>query len=443
MRLVRLGNDPSAHVEGVEADLRAALATWGAGTELAGGIALLDCTPPGSLRPLDAVIVLPRGVIVVVGVDLPGPAMKLEAPLQGQWKVDGWPLIRDDGLLNPAVEALAAATALTQRLQAERIEPLPVSTIVAVGPYVAQVLQPTGDLHRGIRVLHPAPTALLAAVKELSTYERPCTAEAARRLLSSVDSRTIALTAGELVAEGFADSVSPDLASASTMLIPRFTADGRPAPPRTAPPRAKTKPKRPAWLPIAGLALAGLALILLIAIVARSCGSDSTGAQPEGTPTSQLQDTAPPPPESTVEGLDFVPRGSSRETDCEPRAFGQVQQWLRENPCTGLVRSLFEVNEERKAAVSVVVVSFADAVQAERFQALADDEKSGGMTELLREGRSWPGGPSSFAHAVSSTSRDGTRVRIVRAVWVSQETKPTDVVLQGIAERALRLPLPG
>ncbi|GAA2803305.1 hypothetical protein [Crossiella cryophila] len=437
MRLVRLGDDPSARVEGVEADLRAALSTWGAGTDLAGGIALLDCTPPGSLRPLDAVIVLPRGVIVVVGVDLPGPAMKLEAPLQGQWKVDGWPLIRDDGLLNPAVEALTAASALTQRLQAERIEPLPVSTIVAVGPYVAQVLQPTGDLHRGVRVLHPAPTAMLAAVKELSTYERPCTAEAARRLLSSVDRRTAALTAGELVAEGFADSVSPDLASASTMLIPRFTADGRPAPPRPAAPRPK---KRQPWLPLAGLALAGLALVLLIATVAQSCSAEP--AQPEGSgAVSSLRSAEPP--ESTVDGLDFVPRGSSRETDCGPRAFGQLQQWLRENPCTALVRSLFEVNEERKAAVSVVVVSFADAVQAQRFQALADDEQSGGVNELLREGRSWPGGPSSFAQAVSSTSRDGTRVRIVRAVWVSQETKQTDVVLQGIAERALRLPLPG
>ncbi|WHT21111.1 hypothetical protein N8J89_08605 [Crossiella sp. CA-258035] len=438
MRLVRLGDDPSARVDGVEADLRAALSTWGVGTDLAGGVALLDCTPPGSLRPLDAVIVLPRGVIVVVGVDLPGPAMKLEAPLQGQWKVDGWPLIRDDGLLNPAVEALSAASALTQRLQAERIEPLPVSTVVAVGPYVAQVLQPTGDLHRGIRVLHPAPTALLAAVKELSTYERPCTAEAARRLLSSVDRRTATLTAGELVAEGFADSVSPDLASASTMLIPRFTADGRPAPPRPAAP--KPKAKRPPWLPIAGLAVAALALVLLIAAVARSCGSEAPESNGSGA-VSALH--SPEPPESTVDGLDFVPRGSSRETDCGPRAFGQVQQWLRENPCTALVRSLFEVNEERKAAVSVVVVSFADAVQAERFQALADDEQSGGVTELLREGRSWPGGPSSFAQAVSSTSRDGSRVRIVRAVWVGQETKPTDVVLQGIAERALRLPLPG
>ncbi|MBP2473922.1 hypothetical protein JOF53_002794 [Crossiella equi] len=440
MRLVRLGDDPTARVDGVEADLRAALATWGAGTELAGGIALLDCTPPGSLRPLDAVIVLPRGVIVVVGVDLPGPAMKLEAPLQGQWKVDGWPLIRDDGLLNPAVEALTAAAALTQRLQAERIEPLPVSTVVAVGPYVAQVLQPTGDLHRGVRVLHPAPTALLAAVKELSTYERPCTAEAARRLLSSVDRRTSTLTAGELVAEGFADSVSPDLASASTMLIPRFTEDGRPAPPRPPVARPRPKGKQPQWLVYGGLGLALVALVLLIAMVAQSCGTPS--AQPDSSaPVASLRSEAPP--ESTVDGLDFVPRGSSRETDCGPRAFGQVQQWLRDNPCTALVRSLFEVNEERKAAVSVVVVSFAEAPQAERFQQLADSEQAGGVSELLREGRGWPGGPSSFAHAVTTSSRDGTRVRIVRAVWVGQDTQQTDVVLQGIAERALRLPLPG
>src|SRR5690606_4675519 len=118
--------------------------------------------------PLDALIVLPRAVLVVVGVDLPSPALRLEAPLRGPWKVDGWSLTRHDGASSPAEEALAATRAVTSRLQEVRAEPLPVCTVIAVGPYVERVVQPTSDIHRGVRVLHPKPSSLLSAVRELA-----------------------------------------------------------------------------------------------------------------------------------------------------------------------------------------------------------------------------------------------------------------------------------
>ena len=128
MRLIRLGAEPSA----IGADVRAALTACGAGTQALGGVALIGVQPPDCPVPLDAIVVLPKGVLVIVGVDLPDPAVKLEAPLGGQWKIDGWPLVSQDGAPNPATEAVAAATAVAQRVQAMRAEPLPVSTVVAV-----------------------------------------------------------------------------------------------------------------------------------------------------------------------------------------------------------------------------------------------------------------------------------------------------------------------
>lgn len=77
MRLVRLGAETSR----VGADVRAALVSWGRADTVLGGIALLGVTPTGCPRPVEAVILLPRGVVVVVGVDLPDPAVRLEAPL--------------------------------------------------------------------------------------------------------------------------------------------------------------------------------------------------------------------------------------------------------------------------------------------------------------------------------------------------------------------------
>ncbi len=65
MRLIRFGKEPSQ----VGADVRAALATWGSGENILGGVALLGVQPPGCPRALDALVVLPRGVIVIVGVD--------------------------------------------------------------------------------------------------------------------------------------------------------------------------------------------------------------------------------------------------------------------------------------------------------------------------------------------------------------------------------------
>ncbi|HEV8559546.1 MAG TPA: hypothetical protein VGR06_24660, partial [Actinophytocola sp.] len=105
MWLIRLGDGASE----VGVDVRAALASWGRGDGVVGGVALTGAKPPHCAAPVDAILVLPRGILVVVGVDLPDPAVRLDAPLAGQWKTDGWPLVRGDGAVNPGVAALEAA----------------------------------------------------------------------------------------------------------------------------------------------------------------------------------------------------------------------------------------------------------------------------------------------------------------------------------------------
>jgi hypothetical protein len=180
VRLIRLGQQSTE----VGADLHAALASWGHGQSVMGGLALTGCQPPSCPRPADAVMLLPRGFLVVVGVDLPDPAMRLDAPLAGQWKIDGWPLVRRDGAVNPAIDALQVSDALAQRLGEAGVEPLPVGTVVAVGPYASQVVQPTSDLLRGVRILHPEPTTLLTAARELAVYQGRCSVDGAQAILA-------------------------------------------------------------------------------------------------------------------------------------------------------------------------------------------------------------------------------------------------------------------
>lgn len=419
VRLIRLGSVPTD----VGADVRAALSTWGVGDTVLGGVALLGVRPPGSPKAVDAVVVLPRGVVVVVGVDLPDPAVRLEAPLTGQWKIDGWPLVRPDGAVSPAAEALEAALAVGQRIQEMRAEPLPVTTIVAVGPYVGHVTQPTVDLNRGVRVLHPKPTSLLAAVRELATSDRPCSVDHAARLLAVLSPVGTPPTTAQLLAEGFADAVTADLATASTVLLPKLPSTTTAKDPVT---------KTPKLLPY--LAAGLVALLAVVGIVVASTSGDAPQASPPVT-------SEPLPTTVVVDGENFTPRGTGQDADCAGHSFGDVGAWLAEHPCSALRRAQYEAKAgDRRMGLAVAEVGMPDAASAQELHGVVATAGSGGVTPLLQDGRAWPSGPKSFDHSAFASAVTGTRVVLAQAVWVDGESTPTDPELAAAALRALRLP---
>jgi hypothetical protein len=445
VRLVRLGTETSQ----VGADVRAALSSWGTADTVLGGIALLGVTPLGCRRPVEAIIVMARGVVVVVGVDLPDPAVRLEAPLAAQWKADGWPLVREDGAVNPAEEALAAAGAVTAVLEAKRLAPIPVSTIVAVGPYVGQVVQSTSDLHQGVRVLHPDPRSMLTAARELAVADRPCSVDQARKLLAELVGNRVPMLIGEVAAEGFADAVTPDLATANTTLIPRITD-------RTVLPRKAKQPgpvgiwwRRSSaggagrrlgrragqvrWLPMAAL---GLLAVLLITVVAVSMGSTSGGA-----PAARADGQPAGPPSVSVAGVPFSPKGSTEGTDCASHSYGDMQVWLTQHPCTDLIRSVYQTSSgNRPAAVALAELTFASQATAAAFGTVANTPGSGGVTDLVADGDGWQGGPSSFDDAAYTVVVRDNTVRLTEVVWIRGTSNPDDPALGRLAATAAGLP---
>ncbi|MDT8915387.1 hypothetical protein [Amycolatopsis sp. PS_44_ISF1] len=210
MRLVRLGQQPSRVAE----DVRAALASLGRGSTVIGGVALVGARPVGGDRAVEAVVVLPRGVLVVIGVDLPDPALRLEAPLDGPWKADGWPLVHGDDAVNPATEALDLSQECERRIAELAPGTGPVGTVIAVGPYVETVDQPPADLAGPVRVLHPTPTTMLAATVSLATARRPRSLDQARALIAAFAPDAPPLPDEVLLGEGFVrftdDSPVPD-----------------------------------------------------------------------------------------------------------------------------------------------------------------------------------------------------------------------------------------
>jgi len=389
VRLVRLGDAQSA----VAADVKAALASWGGGDAVLGGVALAGYLPPGRPRPVDMLVLLPNTVVVIAGVDLPDPAMRLDAPVAGQWRIDGWPLVGPDPTVNPAAEAVGVAGAVAE---VARETGLPVRLILAIGPYVGQVTQPQMDLDRGIRVLHPMPTTLLAAVRDVAGPAPGITAEQAGGLLIHLcpDER---FAADELIAEGF-----PPAAKA-------------------APAEAPVKRRR-RWLPIGAAALIGaLAVGSVIAAL-------STTGGPAPAAASQAAGY------TRVETVDDGSR-------CADHAYGDVQVWLGRNQCVDLRRWNYRAEDAgRPAGVAVAEIRFGGSEPAAEFQSLADQPGAGGITELLWE-RPWPGGPTSFDRAAFTSNRSGGTVRLVETVWIGQPSAADDPALVSLAKRTLNLTL--
>ncbi|MFI7674342.1 hypothetical protein [Actinophytocola sp. NPDC049390] len=429
MRVVRIGDEASI----VGADVRAALTSWGRGDSIVGGVALIGLHPQGADRPVDAVVLLPRGVLVVVGVDLPDPAVRLDAPMSGQWKTDGWPLVRPDGAVNPAADALEVVGVISRTLEAAKVEPLPVGTVVAVGPYVSQVHQPTSDLLRGVRILHPEPKTLLNASRELAVHQRPCTIAQAAAIIAALapDAGDIDLS-GDLSGEGFASTAVPELAAASTTIIPRVaTARQRPSAQPAKPKRAGS-PIR--WLPAGAAVL--VALLLLTGIVYAVTSS--------GDPDDEVQDATTTRTETsgvTVDGLVFEPKGTISDTDCAAHAYGDVQVWLERNRCSELVRARYEsTTDGKRAAVLVAVLRFPETALAGELNEITDQPGSGAVADASTEGEPWPGRSKPFFESAAFASgREGNSLKLVQAVWIGAPSTPDDATLTKIADSALQI----
>ncbi len=429
MRLVRVGETTSE----VGRHVRAALTSWGRGDKVAGGIALLGARIPGYGSAVEAVVLLPRGVLVVLGVDLPDPALRLEAPLGDRWRVDGWPISRPDGPVNPAANALGATAAVAAVVRAQQPRPLPVGTVIAVGPYVSQVDQPAEDLARGVRILHPEPMTLLAVAKDLAAHSRPCPVDELRRVLTALhpathitatdptasDPTRAGLTDADLLAEGFPDGLSAESAAERTTILPLIP--GRPAPPD--PPRRR----RPRWIPV--VTVVAVALLLVVGIAVAVSSADS----------SPQRGAAPPPP---PDGIEFADKGTTAAPDCAAHATGEVQGWLQRNGCARLVRGRFEAAKSgHHAAVLLSVLRFEASSSATELGTVLARPGAGTVLDLERT--PWPGGAApKFTGAVRAAGREGNSVKLAQVVRLDQPGADlTEADLRDIAVHALDLPV--
>lgn len=483
MRLVRLGQQPSK----VADDIRAALAALGRGDGAMGGIALVGPRPPGLAQPVDAIVITPRGLLIVIGVELPDPAIQLHAPLTGPWRTDGWPLVRTDDAVNPAVDALTLSDTIADGLRDTLPSGTAVGTVVAVGPFVESIDQPPADLAGPIRVLYPTPTSMLAATVSLTSDTPTVSVPDVQELLALLTPDARQHSDVAVAAEGFAiEPAAPqpdhDPLSGAAPTTPvqhpppalsTATAPAAPVPGAQQPaallvpdaPQARVGPVRGPrrldqsngriaqaptthtpnarrtgrWLPIASLLV--LLALLVTAIVFAINGDDVSKPLADATPTP-----SPPaqPAGQLIGGVEFVRVAARGNADCAAHAFGDVQAILQRTGCASLRRGSFVATVEgRKAAVSVAVITLDDVRQAGELSASAETPGSGAITDLAADRGQWPTKPPSFAGAAYTTAAERTQVRTVRAAWLSGPSIPDDAGLVEVASASLGVPVPG
>lgn len=450
MRLVRFPGRPAK----VSDDVRAALASLGAGGDVAGGVALVGVRPPGVEHDLDAVLVLPRGVLIVVGVDLPDPAVRLEAPLHTTWKVDGWPLVRTDDVVNPATEALTLSERVAKL--ARTIEPdIVVGTIIAVGPFAETVEQPPTELSGPVRVVYPTPTSMLTAAVSLAQAKEDLAADRAAALLDALAPTPCGLDDATLIQEGFASAEHQLVAPSRTvpMVYPNtidieatapvavVTATSEPpavvaaAQPPQAPPSAPTR-SNSGWGHRRGvLAVAGvLATAVAVAVTVIALSGDE--------PTEPSESSVPPV--VSAAGIEFTQHAGDSDDECARHALGELQVFLDTSGCTQVWRGSYQARVAGKpVAVSVAALTFPDGEEATAFHTLADTPGSGVLIDVAAERERWPGEPPSFENAAYASESRGRTVLLVLACARTGQSTPDDPALVQAAEAALQLPREG
>lgn len=421
MRLIGTGAAASL----LAADVSASLRGLGRGDHTIGGIALMNVTPHGFARPFDAVVVMPHGVLLIVGVELPGPTMRLDAPLHGQWKADNWPLVGSGDAVNPGAHGLAASQRLAQRIAEEARLTVPIATMLAVGPFVDAVVPSRDDLSQPVRVLHPTINALTDAIATLTPPGGPtCSAEQARAVLRAIDPATPIQPDDTLATEGFPSTAT--------------TARTGPGPAPVQPPPSAPSRGRPALLRPLPIAVVFLLVVGLIAVIAvTTAGASNTPAR-AGSP-QRMPDLVV----HQVDGLDFEVVAADTDRDCESTTYGDLRTTVSKADCAGVhLGSYLTSVGGRRAAVSVAEFELESHRQAGRLEKLVSTPGTGWAIDLATTRDAWPDTSGYGAGTYRSAEADG-RLRLVRTVWLDGPGPDDgDATLGEISDRAFAVPMP-
>jgi hypothetical protein len=229
--------------------------------------------------------------------------------------------------------------------------------------------------------------------------------------------------------------------------------------PPAAPPAAGA---RPAGVPLVGprqrspqrtalLVAAALLLVVLLGVgVTTVFGGDeaaNAGAPPSTAGEAGAPDEATGGPQpgqiETVDGRTFVAQRVQTDPTCVGNAYGAVADFFTATDCAGLARALYSTEVGgRPVVVSVSMADMGEESGALALRALADQDGSGNVSDLLREGVRYPSGPAQLSGAEYASAVAGSTVTIVETAWAGPGSTGSTADLDVVASTALVLPMP-
>jgi hypothetical protein len=265
----------------------------------------------------------------------------------------------------------------------------------------------------------------------------------------------------------FADAAEPG--------IPQPAAEPVAAPPaepvavRPAAPPVPVEPPvasgaRPAGVPLVGprrrqhvrrrtalLVAAALLLVVLLGVGVTALLGGDEAADAGASPSTAAQGGAsagavggPQPGQiETVDGRTFVAQRVQTDPTCVGNSYGTVADFFATTDCAGLARALYSTDVGgRPVVVAVSLADMGEESGALALRALADRNGSGNVSDLLREGVRYPGGPAQLSGAEYASAVSGSSVTIVETAWAGPGPAGSTADLDVVASTALVLPMP-
>jgi hypothetical protein len=189
---------------------------------------------------------------------------------------------------------------------------------------------------------------------------------------------------------------------------------------------------------VAGIAVGGI--VLLTDGLHRSSSSGSVAGAPSAAAAPQLAVGST----QTAHGRTFTLQAVKVDTSCVGHAYGQVAGFLTTTPCTGLSRALYSTEVGgRQVVLAVSHTRMPDASAASQLKTWADSSGTGNVSDLLREGMTWAGGPTRLGSGSEYASAlRGAVVTIVETAWVTPGSGGTADQLDAAAQDGVDLPVP-
>jgi hypothetical protein len=234
-------------------------------------------------------------------------------------------------------------------------------------------------------------------------------------------------------------------------------------PPAGAPPAPSWGQARPVHEPESGRRAAGpraggpwnrrllliaalAAVVVVLGVGAWLASRGGSGHSAAGAATTSTAAASAGPKQGDVQqisGVSYTAEAVAVDRSCASHAYGAVGSSLRATDCTGLSRALYSAQlPGGQIVVSVIRVRMPDTVSARALRALADRNGSGNISNLLREGVRYPGGPVRISDEEYDSAVSGATVIIVEDSWVDPAAAGSSAELDATARKALALPTP-